>query len=114
MMRDRLSGILTVGGLLTGTGAVLSASCCALPLALGWLGAGASVFSAIEFLANYRWPLLILSMALVGGGWWIYFGRRRAISAAVALSIASVFVGTAAAWDYLEQPLFRIIRTVVR
>lgn len=106
----QISGILTGAGLLTGTGAVLSASCCVLPLALGGLGAGASVFSALEVIADYRTPLLIASALLVVAAWWVYFGRRGAISTAVALSIATGFVGTAAAWDYLERPLLKVIR----
>jgi hypothetical protein len=52
MIPNRLSGVLTAAGLFTGTGAVLSASCCVLPLALGRVGAGASVFSALEAIAE--------------------------------------------------------------
>jgi mercuric ion transport protein len=111
MIRNRLSGILTTAGLLTGTGAVFSASCCVLPLALGGLGAGVSIFAVLEAIADYRVPLLIASAFLVGIAWCVYFGRRGAISTVVALSVATVFVGTAAAWDYLERPLLRVIRT---
>jgi mercuric ion transport protein len=112
MIRNRLSGILTTAGLLTGAGAVFSASCCVLPLALGGLGAGASVFAVLEAIADYRAPLLIAGTVLVGIAWCVYLGRRGAISTVVALSAATVFVGTAAAWDYLERPLLKIIRTV--
>ena len=111
MIRNRLSGILTIAGLLTGAGAVLSASCCVLPLALGGLGAGASVFAVLEAVANYRAPLLVASAVLVGIAWFVYFGRRGTISTVVALSVATVFVGTATAWDYLERPLLKVIRT---
>jgi mercuric ion transport protein len=110
MIRNRLSGVLTVAGLLTGTGAVVSASCCVLPLALGGLGAGASVFSALEVIADYRTPLLVASAVLVVAAWCVYFGRRGAISTAIVLSIATAFVGTAAAWDYVERPLLKVIR----
>lgn len=41
-------------GLLTGTGAVFSASCCVLPLALGGLGAVASAFAVLEAISDYR------------------------------------------------------------
>jgi mercuric ion transport protein len=111
MIRNWLSGILTTAGLLTGTGAVFSASCCVLPLALGGLGAGASIFAVLEAIADYRVPLLIASAFLVGIAWWVYFGRRGAISTVVALFVATVFVGTAAAWNYLERPLLKVIRT---
>jgi mercuric ion transport protein len=111
MIRNRLSGILTTVGLLTGTGAVFSASCCVLPLALSGLGAGASIFAVLEAIADYRAQLLIASAVLVGIAWCVYLGRRGTISTVVALSVATVFVGTAAAWDYLERPLLRVIRT---
>ena len=110
MIRNRLAAILATAGLLAGTGAVFSASCCVLPLALGGLGAGASVFSALEVIADYRTPLLIASAVLVVAAWFVYFGRHGAISTAIALSIATAFVGTAAAWNYLERPLLKVIR----
>jgi mercuric ion transport protein len=111
MIRNWPSGILTTAGLLTGTGAVFSASCCVLPLVLGGLGAGASVFAVLEAIADYRKSLLIASTVLVGIAWCVYLGRRGVISTVIALSVATVFVGTAAAWDYLERPLLKAIRT---
>ena len=111
MIRDRLAGILTTAGLVTGAGAVFSASCCVLPLALGGLGAGASVFAVLEAIADYRTPLLIASAVFVGIAWCVYFGRRGAIGTVVALSVATGLVGTAAAWDHLERPLLKVIRT---
>jgi mercuric ion transport protein len=110
MIRNRLSGVLTAASLLTGTGAVLSASCCVLPLALGGLGADAGVFSVLEVVADDRTPLLIASTVLIVVAWCIHFGRRGAVSTAAALSMATAFVGTAAAWDYLDRPLVKVIR----
>ena len=110
MTRSPLSAILTTAGLLTGTGAVFSASCCVLPLALGGLGAGASVFAMLEAIADYRTPLLIASAVLVSIGLCMFFVRRGAVSTLVVLSAATVFVGTAVTWDYLERPLLEIIR----
>lgn len=112
MIRNRLAGILATAGLVTGTGAVFSASCCVLPLALGGLGVGASAFAVLEAIADYRTPLLIASAILVAVAWCIYFGRRGAIGTAVALFVATALVGTAAAWDHLERPLLKIIRTI--
>ena len=110
MIRNRLAGILTTAGRLVGTGAVFSASCCVVPLALG-LGAGASAFAVLEAISDYRTPLLFASAVLVGIAWCAYFGRRGAIGTVVALSVATVLVGTAAAWDHLERPLLKVIRT---
>lgn len=111
MIRSRLAGVLTTVGLLTGTGAVFSASCCVLPLALGGLGAGASAFAVLEAISGYRTPLLIASAASVAIAWCVYLGRRGTVGTAVALSVATVLVGTAAGWDHLERPLLKVIRT---
>jgi mercuric ion transport protein len=105
-----LSGILAALSIFTGVGAVFAASCCVLPLMLGGLGAGAGLFSILEVLADYRTAILVLSAALLAVAWAVYFRRRGARSTALALAIATVFVGTAAAWDRLEPPLLKMIR----
>ena len=106
----RSPGLLATLGLATGLGAVFAASCCVLPFVIGGLGAGAGVFAVLEVLADYRTPLLVISAALVTGAWVIYFRRGRARSTAVALSLASVLVITAASWSSIERPLLKIVR----
>ena len=81
-----------------------------LPLVLGGLGAGAGLFSILEVLADYRTAILVLSAPLLAVAWAVYLRRRGARSTALALAIATVFVGTAAAWDRLEPPLLKMIR----
>jgi mercuric ion transport protein len=105
-----VSGILAAASIFTGAGAIFAASCCVLPLALGGLGAGAGLFSVLEVLADYRTTILALSAALLVVAWVVYFRRRGARSTALGLVIATVFVGTAAAWDHLEPPLLKMIR----
>jgi mercuric ion transport protein len=112
--RQSLTSILAALGVVTSAGAVFAASCCVLPLVLGGLGAGASVFAALEALASYRSAILILSTGLVAFAWVCHFRGRGATSTAVALSLASLLVVTAATWDRFEQPLLRIIRTSSR
>ena len=78
---------------------------------LGGLGAGAGLFSILEVLADYRTVILTFSAALLAVAWTVYLRRRGARSTALALAIATVFVGSAAAWDRLESPLLKMIRT---
>jgi mercuric ion transport protein len=99
-----LSGILAAASILTGAGAIFAASCCVLPLVMGGLGAGAGLFWVLEVLADYRIATLVLSAALLVVTWAVYFRRRGARSTALALAIATVFVGTAAGWDHFEPP----------
>jgi mercuric ion transport protein len=107
----RSPGILAALGLATGLGAAVAASCCVLPLVIGGLGAGAGVFAVLEVLADYRIPLLVVSTALVGVAWLLYFRRRGAPTTPIALAIASVLVLTAASWSWFEPSLLRVVRT---
>jgi hypothetical protein len=68
------------------------------------------VFSTLEVLANYQTAILVFSACLIAVAWVAYFRRRGARSTAVALAVATLFVGTAAAWDRLESPLLKIVR----
>lgn len=68
------------------------------------------MFSVLEVLANYRAAIFMLSLMLVLAAWVVYFRRNGALSTALALTVATVFVGTAAAWDRLETPLLKIVR----
>jgi mercuric ion transport protein len=104
------SGPLAVASLFTGLGAIFAASCCVLPLVLGGLGAGAGLFSVLEILVNYRTSILVLSAGLLACAWFVYSRNRGARLTPVALTIATLFVGTAAVWDYLEVALLGIIR----
>ena len=61
-------------------------------------------------LADYRTAILVLSALLLAVAWAVYLRGRGARSTALALA-ATVFVGTAAAWDRLEPPLLKMIRT---
>jgi hypothetical protein len=74
-------------------------------------GAGESIFSVLEALADYRSAILIFSVGLVALAWVFHFRRRGETSTAVALTFASLLVVTAASWDRFEQPLLKVIRT---
>jgi len=111
MMTNRiLSGALAAVGLISGAAAVLSASCCVLPLLLAGLGAGAGVFAALEILVEHQKPLFIFSAAMIAVAWLFYFRRRGARATAIALTVATLLVGTAATWGHIEGPLLKIVR----
>ena len=120
-------GPIAVLGAATGLGALAASSCCVLPLALGGLGAGAGVFTALEALAPLRFPLMASSALAVAVGWWLLYARRqqvpcgpeatcatsrRPLTVAVTLSAATVLVITAAAWGSFEPALLKFLRTV--
>jgi mercuric ion transport protein len=105
-----LTGLLALASLFTAASAIFAASCCVLPLVLGGLGASTGLFSVLEVLTDYRTTILVISGGLVAVAWFVYFRRHGARGTALALAVATLFVGTAAAWDHLEGPLLRIVR----
>ena len=106
----RFPALLAGLSMTTWLGAVFAASCCVLPVVLGSLGAGASVFGLLEVLADYRTVLLIASAALVAVAWLVYIRRRGTHSTALVLVLASALVVTAASWNWIEPPLLKIVR----
>lgn len=109
--------------LLTGLGAAVASSCCALPLALataGVSGAWLGNFSGLIFYKDYILSAAVIAL-FVG---WIIAIRRRARACEVegacsrrstswltfgALGLSTVLVGLAAASDWLEPLIVRYL-----
>ena len=118
-------GAYAIVGLLTGLGAVVASSCCAVPLALASLGAGAGIFGALEILAPWRIPLLVASGIGVGLAWRAWWHGRspscepgtacaerpRSRIALPLLLLATAMVVAAADWNYIELPLLNLVRS---
>jgi mercuric ion transport protein len=114
---------LSVLGALASFGAVFAAaSCCVLPLGLAALGVGAGLSSAFAALIPLRWPLTILSIIGLAGGWWFYARRRRACASdqscsvrlpsrttPVMLAIGTAMTVIALLWDQIEAPLMKAL-----
>ncbi|MBX9933464.1 MAG: mercury transporter MerT [Methylobacterium sp.] len=112
-------------GTLTGLGALVASSCCALPVALTSLGATGAVFGGLAMLSNIR-PLLLggAALALVIG--WGLFLHRRATECDMAstcartgsswpkaalLGVGTALVDLALMWEtYLEPIVLRAMR----
>ena len=105
-----LTGVLATLGLVSGAVAMFAASCCMSSVVLRSLGAGASLFSTRELLANYHARTLILSAFLISFGWIVYLRRRGTKGTAIVLAIASLLVITAANLETLERPLLKMVR----
>lgn len=119
------TGWLAGFGATFGLGALISSSCCAVPLALAGLGAGGAVFGGLEFLANWR-PYFLGGAGLVLLTSWVMFFQRRTVACnvggscttsaptkrtALLLSIGTAFVVLSVVWDSLIEPLaFKLVR----
>jgi mercuric ion transport protein len=119
------NGWLAGLGAVAGFGALAASSCCALPLALGGLGAGSAVFGGLEVFADWRPLLLGMAVVVVLTAWILVFRRRSAAcnvegscssysaskSAQVLLSLGTIFVVLSVAWDpYIELFLLKLVR----
>jgi mercuric ion transport protein len=120
------TGFLAGAGAVVGLTALVSSSCCIVPLALAGLGATGAVFSGLEFLAAIRPFLLGTAAVALLAGWWLYFSRQRSLAchsygtcAAAGtswrtigiLALGSTLVGLAAVWaPYIEPFLLRLVR----
>jgi mercuric ion transport protein len=112
-------------GATLGLGALISSSCCAVPLVLAGLGAGGSVFTGLELLADYRLYVMSTAAALLVACWVMFFRRRMVVCntdgscvseapgrrTAVLLSIGTAFVALSLVWDALIEPIvFKWVR----
>lgn len=59
-------------------GAILSSSCCIIPLALFLTGIGGSWIGTLTSLAPYQPFFMVPTVAILGYGFWHVYGRKRA------------------------------------
>jgi mercuric ion transport protein len=111
-------------GLVAGLGAVVASSCCAIPLGLAALGAGAGVLGGLEAVAEWRTPLLLTSALAIIGGWGAWWLKRpiacvsgvgcaspqRSRATLALLLCASITVVVAASWGYIDLALLKLLR----
>ncbi|WP_418157840.1 mercuric transporter MerT family protein [Benzoatithermus flavus] len=112
--------LAAAGGLL---GALAAASCCLLPLALFSLGIGGAWIGNLTALAPYQPIFVAITLALLGYGFWLVYGRpRRACTDGTAacarplpqrwvkatLWVATALVAAALAFPYVAPRLFGV------
>jgi hypothetical protein len=73
-----VAGGAAVGGLAGALTAAIAGLCCAGPVTIALLGAGGAVAAA--GIAPYRLPLLLLSAAVLGFGYWRTYRRANGMA----------------------------------
>jgi hypothetical protein len=71
------SRVLGPAALLSGMAALLTASCCALPIALSLAGLSGAWLGQLSSLAPYREWLQAGALLVLGAAWVIHFAARR-------------------------------------
>lgn len=100
-------GIVSQVGLIAAIAALVGASCCALPLALAWLGLAGAWIANLEIFVVYRPYVTTFAIIVIALGWVIALRRRASLRTLVVLGIASVFVGAALLIAHYETELTR-------
>jgi len=101
--------LLSQLGLVAAVAALVGASCCALPLALAWLGLAGAWIGSLGIFVAYRPYITAAAVALIGVGWVIASWRRAANRTFVVLALATVLVGGAMLVSHYEAELARYL-----
>jgi mercuric ion transport protein len=105
--------LFAAGGVL---GALVSSSCCVLPLALFSLGAGGAWIGQLAALAPYQPIFLAVTLGFLGAGFWRVYRKPQAVcirpasqrGVRIALWSAAALAVIAAAFPYVAPPLLGI------
>src|SRR5262245_14053243 len=99
--------LLTQLGLVAAVAALVGASCCALPLALAWLGLAGAWIGNLGIFVAYRPYITAAAVVLIGVGWVIATWRRTANRAFVVLALATVLVAGAMLVSHYDTEFVR-------
>lgn len=108
----RAGGLLAGGGLVTGLGALVGASCCVLPIVLVQAGVSTALVAHLGIFAQAKPYLLAVTALLVLAGFVVAFwrGRRPRPSVLLLLIGAALLVVAAYVMPSFEHGLLRWVR----
>ena len=97
--------LLSVGGVIAAVAAVIASSCCALPMALAFMGVSTGAVGLLGPLQAARPVILLASVGVLAAAWFMAIRRRSArvypvLTLATALLVLSFFRLT---WDPMLQ-----------
>ena len=102
-------GMVSQVGLIAAIAALVGASCCALPLALAWLGLAGAWIANLEVFVVYRPYITAFAIIIIALGWAIALRRRVSTRTLVVLGVASLVVGAALLIAHYETELTRYL-----
>lgn len=107
------SGWFAYGGLASGLGALIGASCCVLPLLLAQIGIGTALIAHLGAFAPARPFLIVITSLLVAAGLTAAFwgGRRPRPLVLVMLGVATLLIAVSILLPNFEPQLLKLLRT---
>lgn len=102
-------GLISQVGLIAAMAALVGASCCALPLALAWLGLAGAWMANLGIFVVYRPYITLLAIIIILFGWVVALRRRASPRTLVILGVASIVVGAALLIAHYETELTRYL-----
>lgn len=105
----RSIGVVSQVGLIAAIAALVGASCCALPLALAWLGLAGAWLANLGILVVYRPYVAAFAIIVIAFGWAIALRRRASVRTLMVLGVASILVVAALLVAHHETELARYL-----
>jgi mercuric ion transport protein len=102
-------GVLSQVGLVAAIAALVGASCCALPLALAWVGLAGAWIANLEIFVVYRPYITAFAMIVIALGWAVAVRRRASLRTLVVLGVATIFIAGALLLAHYETDLTRYL-----
>jgi mercuric ion transport protein len=100
--------LTSVGGLAAATVAVVASSCCAIPMALAFIGASTGAVGLLGPLHELRPIILGIAASLLAVGWFLAI-RRRSVRASPLLGTATALIVVALTWQIWDPMLERMV-----
>jgi mercuric ion transport protein len=105
----RSIGVVSQVGLIAAIAALVGASCCALPLALAWLGLAGAWLVNLGVFVVYRPYVTAFAIIVIALGWAIALRRRASVRTLMVLGVASILVVAALLIAHYETELTRYL-----
>jgi mercuric ion transport protein len=102
-------GVVSQVGLIAAVAALVGASCCALPLALAWLGLAGAWLANLGIFVVYRPYVTSFAIIVIGLGWAIALRRSASVRTLIVLGAASILVVAALLIAHYETELTRYL-----
>lgn len=100
--------IASAGGVAAALAAIVLSSCCALPMALVFIGVSTSVVGLLGPLHSLRPAILLLAAGSLGLGWFLAV-RRRSSRAYPVLALGTILFALSFLWETWDPILQRLV-----